>query len=114
MNMTDASKISQNNNCKASSTQDVYTSDEKKCKNFFANYTYLAETTQVMSKDKPRTCFRMTMSTDNCLDTDLQCFATAIFNRYRSEDYFTTCDVPPDELAKMNAKTSIEYFKNKM
>lgn len=61
-----------------------------------------------------RSCFRISMKSEDCTERDSACFANAILNRYRSESIFEDCEVSEINLNATSSKNSIQFFQNKI
>lgn len=80
----------------------------------FPNYTYIAESTQVINRKKPHSCFRMTQKPENCDDTNTQCFVNYVMPRYKFEDAFISCSVPREIYRKLNLIQPKDYFQDRI
>jgi hypothetical protein len=76
----------------------------------FPDYTYLPESTQVINRKSPDTCFRVAQRPDRIEDTNIQGFIEFVMPRYKFEDAFINCRVPKEIYNAESLTSPQDYF----
>jgi hypothetical protein len=107
-------EITQGGNCSSYTSVDTWGANKEVCEKMFPDYTYLPESTQVINRKKPETCFRVTQRPDGCDDFTPSCFINIVMPRYKFEDAFVNCRIPREIYNELNLITVQDYFKNRI